>query len=86
MQKKILEAAFLNDSFALVHCVGKPADIHYGTGSISGFFSLDHVEVGDLIVEDQVSHASVLQFNSRWLPPCCQICSHQLVCSYLGIY
>lgn len=32
---------------------GKPADIHYGTGSISGFFSQDHVEVGDLIVEDQ---------------------------------
>ncbi|XP_030542831.1 aspartic proteinase A1-like [Rhodamnia argentea] len=32
---------------------GKSADIHYGTGSISGFFSQDHVKVGDLIVEDQ---------------------------------
>ncbi|XP_008800699.2 aspartic proteinase oryzasin-1-like isoform X1 [Phoenix dactylifera] len=33
---------------------GKPADIHYGTGSISGFFSQDHVTVGDLVVQDQV--------------------------------
>ncbi|GKV39586.1 hypothetical protein SLEP1_g47341 [Rubroshorea leprosula] len=32
---------------------GKPADIHYGTGAISGFFSQDHVQVGDLVVQDQ---------------------------------
>ncbi|XP_042520313.1 aspartic proteinase-like [Macadamia integrifolia] len=32
---------------------GKPAEIHYGTGAISGFFSLDHVKVGDLVVKDQ---------------------------------
>ncbi|GAB2285267.1 AP4A phosphorylase [Dionaea muscipula] len=32
---------------------GKSASIHYGTGSISGFFSQDHVKVGDLIVENQ---------------------------------
>ncbi|KAH7510518.1 aspartic proteinase A1 [Ziziphus jujuba] len=32
---------------------GKSAEIHYGTGAISGFFSQDHVKVGNLIVEDQ---------------------------------
>lgn len=32
---------------------GKPAEIHYGTGSISGFFSQDHVKLGNLIVKDQ---------------------------------
>ncbi|KAJ0018870.1 hypothetical protein Pint_09848 [Pistacia integerrima] len=32
---------------------GKPAAIQYGTGAISGFFSYDHVKVGDLVVKDQ---------------------------------
>lgn len=32
---------------------GKSADIHYGTGAISGFFSEDNVRVGDLVVKDQ---------------------------------
>ncbi|WOK97886.1 aspartic proteinase oryzasin-1-like [Canna indica] len=32
---------------------GKPAEIHYGTGSISGFFSQDNVLIGDVIVEKQ---------------------------------
>ncbi|OAY28463.1 hypothetical protein MANES_15G068900v8 [Manihot esculenta] len=32
---------------------GKSADIHYGTGAISGFFSQDYVNVGDLVVKDQ---------------------------------
>lgn len=33
---------------------GKSAAIQYGTGSISGFFSEDNVQIGDLIVKDQV--------------------------------
>ncbi|GAA0154531.1 aspartic protease [Lithospermum erythrorhizon] len=33
---------------------GEPASIQYGTGAISGFFSQDIVEVGDLDVKDQV--------------------------------
>ncbi|XP_074578048.1 aspartic proteinase oryzasin-1-like [Curcuma longa] len=32
---------------------GKTAEIHYGTGSISGFFSDDHVSLGDLVVKKQ---------------------------------
>uniref|UniRef100_A0A2P2JHI6 Uncharacterized protein MANES_15G068900 n=2 Tax=Rhizophora mucronata TaxID=61149 RepID=A0A2P2JHI6_RHIMU len=32
---------------------GKQADIHYGTGAISGFFSQDNVKVGDLVVKNQ---------------------------------
>ncbi|KAJ4794389.1 Aspartic protease family protein [Rhynchospora pubera] len=32
---------------------GKSASIHYGTGSISGFFSEDQVTIGDLVVNDQ---------------------------------
>ncbi|XP_059624365.1 aspartic proteinase A1-like [Cornus florida] len=32
---------------------GKSADIHYGTGAISGFFSQDSVKVGDLVVKNQ---------------------------------
>ncbi|MQM10793.1 hypothetical protein Taro_043691 [Colocasia esculenta] len=32
---------------------GKSAEIHYGTGAISGFFSQDYVKVGDLVVKDQ---------------------------------
>ncbi|KAG8482067.1 hypothetical protein CXB51_027060 [Gossypium anomalum] len=32
---------------------GKPASIQYGTGAISGFFSYDNVQVGNLVVENQ---------------------------------
>ncbi|KAF9600181.1 hypothetical protein IFM89_005005 [Coptis chinensis] len=32
---------------------GKPCSITYGSGSISGFFSEDHVQVGDLVVKHQ---------------------------------
>lgn len=39
---------------AIIFSTGKPAEIHYGTGAISGFFSQDHVKVGDLVVKNQV--------------------------------
>ncbi|KZV37187.1 aspartic protein [Dorcoceras hygrometricum] len=32
---------------------GKSAAIHYGTGAISGFFSEDHVKLGNLVVKGQ---------------------------------
>ncbi|KAF2303703.1 hypothetical protein GH714_021356 [Hevea brasiliensis] len=32
---------------------GKSAEIHYGSGAVSGFFSYDNVNVGDLVVKDQ---------------------------------
>lgn len=34
---------------------GKSCAIHYGSGSVSGFLSQDNVEVGDLVVHNQVS-------------------------------
>ncbi|KAK9155659.1 hypothetical protein Sjap_003139 [Stephania japonica] len=39
--------------FTVIFDTGKSASIHYGTGAISGFFSRDHVKVGDLVVQDQ---------------------------------
>lgn len=44
----------------IIFDVGKPASIQYGTGAISGFFSYDHVQVGDLVVKDQVCGANLL--------------------------
>lgn len=44
-------------TFEIKILTGKPADIHYGSGTISGFFSQDSVLVGDLLVEDQVCSA-----------------------------
>ncbi|CAL4962228.1 unnamed protein product [Urochloa decumbens] len=32
---------------------GKPASIRYGTGAISGYFSLDSVKIGDVVVSNQ---------------------------------
>ncbi|GMN44125.1 hypothetical protein TIFTF001_013305 [Ficus carica] len=34
--------------------IGKSCEINYGSGSISGFFSQDNVQVGDVVVKDQV--------------------------------
>jgi phytepsin len=34
--------------------IGKSCEINYGTGSISGFFSEDDVEIGDFVVKHQV--------------------------------
>jgi len=33
---------------------GKRASIRYGTGAISGYFSLDIVKIGDVVVKNQV--------------------------------
>ncbi|GAB4835594.1 hypothetical protein Ancab_000503 [Ancistrocladus abbreviatus] len=34
--------------------IGESCEIDYGSGSITGFFSQDNVDVGDLVVKDQV--------------------------------
>lgn len=41
-------------SYVVILCEGKSAAIQYGTGAISGFFSQDSVQLGSLIVKDQV--------------------------------
>ena len=43
---------------------GSFAEIRYGSGAISGFFSQDHVQVGDLITKNQVSFSFETFFNS----------------------
>lgn len=42
---------------------GKSAEIHYGTGSIAGFFSEDSVTLGDLAVKDQVCALNMLRVS-----------------------
>lgn len=42
---------------------GTTAEIQYGTGAISGYFSQDNVKVGDLVVENQVIYTCLFTFN-----------------------
>jgi phytepsin len=44
---------YKSKSSSTYHKNGKPAAIRYGTGAISGFFSEDHVQVGDFVVKKQ---------------------------------
>lgn len=37
-----------------IYHAGKPASIQYGSGAISGFFSNDNIQVGDIVVKNQV--------------------------------
>lgn len=34
--------------------IGRHCKINYGSGSISGFFSQDHVQIGDIVIKNQV--------------------------------
>lgn len=47
------------DIWSLATFIGKTAEIHYGTGAISGFFSQDHVQVGDLVIQSQVKYKKI---------------------------
>lgn len=51
---KVISKNWLHNSL-VIHHAGKSADIHYGTGAISGFFSQDNVKVGELVVKNQVT-------------------------------
>ena len=46
---------------------GTPCIIPYGQGSIYGFFSQDNVQVGDVIIKDQVSVLTSLVFSQIML-------------------
>ncbi|RDY01535.1 Aspartic proteinase A1, partial [Mucuna pruriens] len=48
-----LHSRYKSSQSSTYNKIGSSAEIHYGTGQISGFFSQDHVKVGDLIVYDQ---------------------------------
>lgn len=54
-----LDARIMCDVFLWA---GKSAEIHYGTGAISGYFSEDSVEVGDLVVKKQVKFVPVIYY------------------------
>jgi len=45
---------------------GTPCTIPYGEGSIYGFFSQDNVQVGDVIIKDQVSVLTSVCFQSDY--------------------
>jgi phytepsin len=48
-----VHSKYKSKSSTTYHKNGKPAAIRYGTGAISGFFSEDHVQVGDFVVKKQ---------------------------------
>ena len=48
---------------------GKECEIHYGSGSISGVFIQDNVQVGSLSITYQVgSYSSVFRFHFELIP------------------
>lgn len=50
--------------FAVCFDLGESCSIRYGTGSISGHFSQDNVQVGDLVVKDQVNSCLATGFST----------------------
>lgn len=36
--------------------IGRHCKINYGSGSISGFFSQDHVQIGEIVIKNQVGY------------------------------
>lgn len=46
----------------LLVLLGKSCSIRYGSGSIYGYFSQDNVQVGDLVVKDQVGYFVLYYF------------------------
>ena len=51
--------------------LGKHCKIPYGSGSVFGFFSQDHVRVGDFVIKDQVEF---FDFNCPKFHSCFKIC------------
>nr|AAC34854.1 senescence-associated protein 4 [Hemerocallis hybrid cultivar] len=49
----LLHTKYKSGRSSTYHKNGKPAAIHYGTGAIAGYFSEDHVELGDFVVKGQ---------------------------------
>ena len=36
--------------------IGRHCKINYGAGSVSGFFSQDHVQIGEIVIKNQVGY------------------------------
>ncbi|KAK4775837.1 hypothetical protein SAY87_023798 [Trapa incisa] len=41
--------------------IGKPCNLHYGSGSILGYFSKDNVQVGNLVIKNQVFIEAIVE-------------------------
>ena len=59
---------------------GTPCSIPYGQGSIYGFFSQDNVQIGDVIIKDQVSVLISVSFHSDYA-----VLVLLMICNFLSL-
>lgn len=72
-------------SFIPICDPGKEGEIHYGSGSISGVFSQDNVQVGSMAIKNQVGSYSVFGFHFELI--LCLLAALMVIMNYFsGFY